>query len=153
MSLFCVVYPLLGWPPSSVTCTSSETLMEKTNFSFPGGYQLEVVFMLEWGLVATSLSEMIFHSPQTCGHPMYADTISVFTNFLRFCVTGRHNIGLVIQTLWCLQSFCLISFRDTWAPRVEVKLIHPISDWVFEGFSVSAYCPVVGVYSFPFTSG
>lgn len=40
--------------PLAVVCTTSETLLEKTNFSFASGYELEIASVLEYEVLSIS---------------------------------------------------------------------------------------------------
>lgn len=127
LGLFRVSLPLLGTGlPLSVVCTPSETLLEKTGFSFVSSYQLEIAPVLGMGLASISSLgagdaiwlrglQVLCMLPQ-CLCPMCR----------RPAVSRRPCFLGAPHPHWLLESFSLLFHRTLCAPRTGILWRPPV---------------------------
>lgn len=116
--------------PHTVVCISSETPLEKTNFPFVNGFQLKTASVLGIRTCVYFPSQYLDSRAQTCA-----------------C---RHSLCEVTRQACCIQkalfSWCppspLAHPQGSLSPKVKGL----IKDWVFQGLSLPAYRPAVGLF-------
>lgn len=74
-------------------------------------------------------------SQSLCVHVCSSPIVS-----LRSCFFG------VNHHLWLLQCFCLLFCIYSWGLRRRIWKRDPIQDWLIQGLSLSAHCPVVSLH-------
>lgn len=121
-----------GWAQAKEYCLPSETPLERTNFLFVSGDQLEIVSSL-WMVTCPLLSELGPHLMQTHTGPLCA-AVSVSSYVHRCCcVSLVSSIPSGFYNLFCHRvlralggSWVGLGWRQDWGEGGGIRWSHPI---------------------------